>query len=319
MEPVVSHDTIVELLGAYALDAVDPDEAELVAQHLAVCPRCATEVDEHRGAASLLANQGGDAPSGLWDRISAQIQGAGDAPPSTAGIGDRLPTGVGAGDVPWAVAEQDRSGSWNGPVGPVGAGDRTEAAVPAAGPPAEPAGPVHFRPAPAPASSAARRRPWVRAAMPVLAAAAAVVIALLAVQVGRLDGRVGSLSALATRQGMPALAEAALADPRAQRVALVSSGSSPRTVGDLVILPTGAAFLVEGSLPALPGGRTYQLWGITGGQAVSLGLLGRNPQVVAFNLGVASPVSSFAVTAEPAGGVVVSTGPPVAKASLRSV
>lgn len=154
--------------------------------------------------------------------------------------------------------------------------------------------------------------------VPTLAAAAAVIIAVLAVQVGRLDGRVGRLSALASHQSMPALAEAALADPQAERVVLSAAGSSHRVVGDLVVLPDGQAYLVAGNLPALPAGHTYQLWGVSGSQAISLGLLGRHPTVAAFALGTAAPVTAFVVTAEPAGGVVVATGPPVAEGVAHS-
>lgn len=292
MEPVVSHDDVMALLGAYALNAVDPEEAALVAEHLAVCPRCAAEVDQHRGTASLLANLGGDAPEGLWDRISAELR------PADAGAVPDLPVpDLPVPDLPGPDATT-RPGS--APAVPSLGGRRR-----GSGSPARRGGP-------------AGGRRWTWAAVPALVAAAAVVIALLAVQVGRLDGRVGRLSALADHQGMPALAEAALADPQAERVALQLAGATHRTVGDLVILPDGQAYLVEGDLPALPAGHTYQLWAVTGDQAVSLGLLGRHPQVVAFELGPTAPVTAFAVTAEPAGGVVVATGPPVAEGTVRS-
>lgn len=86
--PAVDHDDIQELLGAYALDAVDPDEAELVGRHLEVCPRCRAEVREHREVAGLLGYGGQDAPPGLWDRITASMQ---EAPPALRL--DQLPTG----------------------------------------------------------------------------------------------------------------------------------------------------------------------------------------------------------------------------------
>jgi anti-sigma-K factor RskA len=62
-------DDIEELLGAYALDAVDDDERRLVDAYLATNPRARTEVDQHREVAALLAFGGTDAPEGLWDRI----------------------------------------------------------------------------------------------------------------------------------------------------------------------------------------------------------------------------------------------------------
>jgi anti-sigma-K factor RskA len=73
MGRTMSHAEIAELLGAYALDAVDPDEAGIVAAHVEVCPRCEAELAEYLEVAGMLANVGGEAPSDLWDRISEQV------------------------------------------------------------------------------------------------------------------------------------------------------------------------------------------------------------------------------------------------------
>lgn len=73
----MNHDEISELLGAYALDAVDDDERRVVEEHLVACARCRAEVAEHREVATFLAHTGGDAPEGVWDRIA----GALDEPP----------------------------------------------------------------------------------------------------------------------------------------------------------------------------------------------------------------------------------------------
>lgn len=70
----LSHEEIEGLLGAYALDAVEPDEAEQVERHLATCPRCRSEVAGHREVAAMLGNTGADAPEGLWDRIAGQLE-----------------------------------------------------------------------------------------------------------------------------------------------------------------------------------------------------------------------------------------------------
>jgi Anti-sigma-K factor rskA/Putative zinc-finger len=74
----LAHEEIQDLLGAYALDAVEPDEAKLIERHLETCPRCRSEVEGHREVASLLGNSGGDAPDGVWDRIADQLD---DIPP----------------------------------------------------------------------------------------------------------------------------------------------------------------------------------------------------------------------------------------------
>ncbi|MCB0962599.1 MAG: anti-sigma factor [Acidimicrobiales bacterium] len=68
-----TYDEFTDLLGAYALDAVDPDERERVERHLLDCPRCRAEVAEHREVASFLAHSGADAPDGVWDRIAAEL------------------------------------------------------------------------------------------------------------------------------------------------------------------------------------------------------------------------------------------------------
>jgi anti-sigma-K factor RskA len=70
----MTHEEIAELLGVYALDAVDGEEAEVVRAHLETCPRCADEVRLHRETAAALAYAGESAPEGLWDRIQAQLE-----------------------------------------------------------------------------------------------------------------------------------------------------------------------------------------------------------------------------------------------------
>lgn len=75
----MTHQEIEELLGAYALNAVDDHEAGIVEAHLAECPRCRAEVAEHREVAALLTSGTGTAaPDGVWDRIAADL---GDTPP----------------------------------------------------------------------------------------------------------------------------------------------------------------------------------------------------------------------------------------------
>ena len=73
-----SHVEIEELLGAYALDAVEPDEREAIEEHLRSCPRCRAVVDAGREVAAGLAQTGAPAPPELWERIAATLEG--DAP-----------------------------------------------------------------------------------------------------------------------------------------------------------------------------------------------------------------------------------------------
>lgn len=86
---MAAHTEVQELLGAYALDALDGAEANRVELHLRECPRCRAEVAEHREVAALLSHGGGDAPEGVWDRIAAEIESSELTPPEL-----RLPAGV---------------------------------------------------------------------------------------------------------------------------------------------------------------------------------------------------------------------------------
>ncbi|MEW6472935.1 MAG: anti-sigma factor [Actinomycetota bacterium] len=74
-----SHQDIQELLGAFALDAVDDDERDVIEAHLAGCPRCRAEVEGHRETAALLAHSGERAPEGVWNRIAGALD---EAPPA---------------------------------------------------------------------------------------------------------------------------------------------------------------------------------------------------------------------------------------------
>lgn len=67
------HDEFTDLLGAYALDAVDDAERAALDAHVPTCPWCSAEVTEHREVAAFLSQTGGIAPAGVWDRISAEL------------------------------------------------------------------------------------------------------------------------------------------------------------------------------------------------------------------------------------------------------
>lgn len=74
----LTHIELEELLGAYALDAVSPEEAEAVELHIRECPRCRDEVVTHREVAAFLAQVGETAPAGVWARIAGSLE---EAPP----------------------------------------------------------------------------------------------------------------------------------------------------------------------------------------------------------------------------------------------
>ncbi len=263
MNGPITHDDVEQLLGAYALDAVDPDELIAIRDHIASCPRCATEVAEHQQVAGLLANSGGDAPAHLWDRIATQIEQSPPIPES--GVNNLT-------DI-WSSRRLDdgRTGSVAIPKG--------------------------------------HRRGRV---VSIAAAAAVVVIASLGVEVSRLNGRVGQLQSATEAQGVAQAAQAAFNDPHGRHIALTAAHTTGPDVAEIVLLPSGSAFLVDSQLPKLPGDRTYQLWGRRGDQLISLGLLGTHPIDVAFWVDPSATVSAFAITDEHAGGVITSTQVPVA-------
>jgi hypothetical protein len=224
---VITHDEAQELLGAYALDAVDDDERAAVEDHLRDCPRCRAEVAEHRETAALLAHASTDAPEALWDRIAGSI-------------------------------------------------DRPADVVPLA--------PLRL--------SARRRRP-----IPEIVAgiAAALVIGVLGLHVRSQDRRIDHLMAATTI-------------PDGRVVELTGTGEAVP-----VVLTGDRAYLLGAALRDLPDDRTYQLWGKSGDELVSVAVLGHDPGVVVFD---ASDYAALAITEERAGGVVKSQNPPVAAAAL---
>lgn len=70
---MITHDQAWELLGAFALDAVDDIEHEQVESHLKDCPRCVVELMGLREAASALGNCVVPLPDGLWSAISSRL------------------------------------------------------------------------------------------------------------------------------------------------------------------------------------------------------------------------------------------------------
>jgi Anti-sigma-K factor rskA/Putative zinc-finger len=255
---MIGHDEVQELLGAYALDAVDGEEKTFVEYHLERCPRCRDELRSYREVVGLIANAGQEAPPGLWDRLLEGIgePAAGRPLPDIPSIGGRRPSRL--------------------------------------------------------------ERLW----RPVLAGVAAVLIlavALLGVQVGRLQNRTDHLNrqvAVVVNGLQPSVSvvSQALTEPGAHRVQLRPAGGGPAQL-DAVILPGGSGYLYGSRLAPLPSSQTYQLWGITGPQAISYGLIGSVPaQVTAFRAG--HSVEVLAVTVEEAGGVPAPTQTPIVEGTV---
>ena len=168
-EPEPTHAEIQELLGVYALDAVDPETAAMVERHLAECVRCSIEVAQHHEVAGLLANSGGASPAALWDGIASRLDGS--APPSWERLAKRL------------GPEADRAGRPDEVADPTGAGGPDPAQ--AAGPGSAVVIPIRSR--------SRRGRMAVRGGGRRGAAAAAVAAWSLGVQVDHLNHQVNAL------------------------------------------------------------------------------------------------------------------------------
>jgi anti-sigma-K factor RskA len=98
---------IDDLLGAYALDAVEPHEREVVERHLAGDPDARAEVDEMRETAAVLASlpvTDERAPAALWDRIAGAI-----ALPADGGDTTAEPEAAPANVVPFARPKRSAS------------------------------------------------------------------------------------------------------------------------------------------------------------------------------------------------------------------
>lgn len=231
----MTHQELQELLGAYALDAVDVSEARFIEAHLAECPVCRAEVAAHRETAARLAIVGTEAPVQVWDRIAAELS--------------------------------SDAGSSGSPM---------------------PASIVRFP---------SRRRLAVPVAA-LLGAAATVLIVLLGVSTLHLQHQMNALRSTADKSGLQQAAAAAVLNPVHKNVQLVSADGL--VTAEVVTLPGGQAYLIGSNLPDVGVDRTYQLWGLDDGKAVSLGLLGPHPELVAFRIDKA--ISRLMVTAEPQGG-----------------
>lgn len=245
-----------ELLGAYALDAVSPEERRLVEEYLLVDPRARAEVQEHREVASMLAWTGASAPDGLWDRIAGQLDDRAPAPSGELAAVLAFDAGI--------TAAPGR--------------DRTTGA----------------RATRTSASGGRRWRPVLAWAGGTVAAAA---IAVFAVAAFDRDG--------SDRSPMEAAVEAARNDGDSMVTTLVAADGT--FGGEAIIDRDGHGYLVLGALPELTTDRTYQLWGVIDGEAISLGVLGNHPAIETFT--AEGELTQLVVTNEVAGGVITDGNP----------
>lgn len=263
-----------ELLGAYALDALDDDERGPVEAWLARSPNARREADELRETASLLAQSAEEPPGDLWARIEGRLGDAvsgDDVPPL------RMPGAVLDLDARRVAVDAARASD----------GGRTAAPDPGSD-----------------ARARRNRRPWlVGIAAAVTLAAAVSVGVVVGGQVSDQDARIDQLASGMRGDAMEKAALAAAMEPGARTARLAASSGS--VMAEVVTTTDGRGYFVADHMPSLPAGRTYQLWALMGedpGSAVvSVGVLGRSPGVMAFNAD--ATVMGFAVTEEDAPGV----------------
>jgi Anti-sigma-K factor rskA/Putative zinc-finger len=179
-------------------------------------------------------------------------------------------------------------------------------------PASEVVGPAQLPGAPLPGAHQRRRPSAWRAGAFGLAAVLAVVVGVLSYRVVDLNNRVDQLQSALRNEGTGQLVALALANPDHKAVLLTTKSSSLHAL--VVVLPDGHAYWVEDDLSALPASSTYQLWALSSGKAVSLGVMGREPSDVAFLVEV--PMTQLMVTAEPVGGVPAPTTPVLVSGAL---
>ncbi len=113
------------------------------------------------------------------------------------------------------------------------------------------------------------------------------------------------------RPQLAAVAQASARVPGARVVALRADDGTE--AASAVVLPDGSGYLTS-RLGRLGPGRTYQLWGSTGPQTISLGVLGPDPGVVAFT--AVGNTDRLLITDEAAPGVPVTHRTPTAAGDL---
>ncbi len=262
---MMTHDEVSELLGAFALDAVDQEEYEQIEAHLAECPRCRAEVDAHREVAAALGNSVETLPEGLWSSIAGRLPPRQDE------------------EIPPMPLLRTR---WRHP---------NRCALPPS-----------VRRVRARSSIASRRGRGRLAVLGSIAVAAAAVAIVLGVNVAHDDHQISQLHA-AIGTSPHAAVLAALDTPGRKLVDM--KNPAQQQLAEFVVVPSGRGYLVKSTLPALPSGKTYQLWGVSKQHTISLGILGQSPHEATFTSAGSGTPSTLAITVEPAGGSVTPTGP----------
>jgi hypothetical protein len=341
-----------DLLGAYALDAVNEDERMQIDAYLVRSPQARAEVQRHHEVAAAIAASPGEAPAPLWLRIEALLD---DRSLSEATLA-----------MPELRPSKSAAPAWSPAVGPRPQSPQSRQS------PQNPAAiePQSKNPAPRPTQQpkdGGRRfglRPLRGGALTFPArggllgrigmAVAAVAIVSLGAGVLRLNSsnrllrqeastakrmgaelsqeakaeakRADDLAAkLVAASKTDARLETLLASPTTKTVTLTSVSGA--TLAKVVVGADGRGYLLGGELPVLPKGHTYQLWGVhnptgtgatTATSVLSLGVFGQHPESVAFAADSTDPWQTFALTEEQSPGVVTSKQQAIAAGNVEA-
>ena len=268
-----------DLVGAYAVDALDDDQREAFERHLAACSACVEELADFREVlASVADTQAVVPPADVWKAVARTI-GEPDALDQTTS----------------ATTEPGTLGAEQTEAGQVGQTDsrQTESGALASGE----------------LDSARQRRRRPRPALSWLAAAAvAAVLFAGGVMVGRQS--MPEVSASADPNVVAALEVAAAGDAFFADVDMMGSHSTVVTSGEM----DKSVFLAS-DLPTPAKGLCYQVWSVNDdGSKTSAGVFLPDEQGhVAVVLDGGADVSSYVITLEPPGGSKTPTGQMVAQ------
>jgi hypothetical protein len=281
--PALSDSQLDELLGAYALNAVDADEVGQVDEYLRRSPRARGEMAGHLEVAAALGSlagehqthPAGEIPSRLWDGIIGKLP----SPPLVATSMSPLP-----------AASTVAAASTASLATPTSLADRR--------------------------ARAARPR-WRSGAGALLVAASITAVGGLTTAVVRQGATIDRLEAEVVAAGARERTEdlalqRVLAAPGTQVVRLTDT--TGEAVASIALASDGTGFVFGSTLPPLPAGTTYQLWGVSDGVVLSLGIFGTQPSVAPF--AASGRYTQLVMTAESGPGVVASTADPVASATL---
>lgn len=169
----------------------------------------------------------------------------------------------------------------------------------------------------APPAKVQRRRPWLVGIAAALALVIAVSMGVFAgTRIADQDERIDQLAVGMEKRAMERAAFAATMEPDARTAELAAADG--HMMAKVVVTADGHGYFMADAMPALPAGRTYQLWAVMGDEpgsaVVSAGVMGREPGVMAFTTDAG--VMQFVVTEEQSPGVARSVQPAMLSGSL---